>query len=248
MVNDLSKTGSELITDKGIATLRFNLPPANILTEPEFIDPRLLLELANDDTTLALIVTGAGRHFSSGADPERINLIADRPDLLLSKMLAGSELLRTLSALTIPVVAAVNGVCFGGGLEVALACHMRIASPKAYFAFPDVNHGWMPGLGGIYIMVHRTGTAATLLHALGGNIFDAPEALRSGVGDLISPDAKVYDYTLEYMHRLVDNRPKIVVTSIVGALNNAARMKSEEALAEETKLFCRLATREGAGK
>ena len=122
----------------------------NYLPQPDFVDIEEIKKWTSEDDLKGIIITGLGRNFSAGADIENLNKLSQNEDLLQEKMELGKNVLDFIENLNIPVIAAINGVCFGGGLEIALACHIRIASPKALFAFPEINHGIIPGLGGTY--------------------------------------------------------------------------------------------------
>jgi enoyl-CoA hydratase/carnithine racemase len=141
MMTDRTITG-----DIGLLTL--NNPPQNYLTEPEFIPASELKKWIEDNGLKGLVITGSGRHFSGGAQLESVFSMAADEERMEGRMARGKELLRYIEELDIPVAAAISGVCFGGGLEIALACHIRICSENSLFAFPETNQGLMPGLGG----------------------------------------------------------------------------------------------------
>lgn len=235
------KASAILSRQGNIALLSFSQPPHNYIQEPEFIAPETLLQLEEDNTTHALVIHGMGRHFSAGANPDQLRLMAADKELLLHKMQKGAALLNAIGNLRLPVIAAISGLCFGGGLEIALACHIRIAAPNTLFAFPEANLNLMPGLGGIYRMANRCGTANTLIAALAADTLNAVQAQQKNLADIIAPGNNVLDFAVHYAEKLIAGRPKHVIMSIMQALNNAARLPAEKALEEETKLFCNLA-------
>jgi len=242
----LSQTDNILIEKKGcISVLKINTPPQNYLKSPSFISKELLYHIADDQEIKGIIITGIGRHFSAGADLNHLFELAQNPEDLLQAMEAGNTLLDDISALPIPVAAAINGVCMGGGLEIAIACHIRIASAKSIFAFPEINANLIPGLGGIIRMATQSGTFPALSAILSGETFDAQKALEYRVVHQLTEE-KVLDYTLAYMNTLVASKPKKVVVSIMQSIHNAYKLPLHEALNEETHMFCALALEEAA--
>ncbi|MEI6124613.1 MAG: enoyl-CoA hydratase/isomerase family protein [Bacteroidota bacterium] len=228
-----------------IAVLKISNPPQNFLKAPAFISKEYLKFISDQDDVKGIVISGVGRHFSAGANIDNLFKLTRDTKLLISEMSAGSELLECISILNIPVVAAINGVCWGGGLEIALACHIRFASVKALFAFPEVNTNLIPGLGGIFRLAHKTGTAEALVLILSGETFNASTALKFNVVDALIEE-NVLDYTIRYITNLVNLKPKKVINSIMQALVNAKKLDLHVALHEETRLFCELALDEAA--
>jgi len=227
------------ITDE-IGILKLNNPPQNYLIEPAFADLEKLQRCLNDDIK-GLIITGTGRHFSAGADMSHLKEMAANGGALEKKMTAGNRLLNFIYNLDIPTIAAIKGVCFVGGLEIALSCQIRFCNSKALFAFPEVNHGLIPGLGGIVRASHLIGNAALLQMALGGDVMDAGKALEIKLVDAIIETEEVENYAIKMMKKMVEDRSPEVIHAIMQAIRNSEKMTMEEAIAEETKLFCKLA-------
>ena len=146
----MEKTGQvSLEVDQHIGIIRIDNPPGNYLVRPEFISLETLRHWIEKSQIKGMIISGTGKHFSGGADLETLFSQSGDASILESEITKGIELLHFIEDIEIPVLAAINGICFGGGLEIALACHMRICSRNALFAFPEINHGITPGLGGI---------------------------------------------------------------------------------------------------
>ncbi len=235
-----------IVEKKGcIAIIKINNPPQNYLKSPVFIGKEEILAITAGEDVKGLIITGMGRHFSVGADLDNLFELVKNPDILKHEMTAGSELLEQISELKIPVVAAINGACWGGGLEIALSCHIRFASAKSLFAFPEINSGLMPGLGGIARLVKESGTFAAVSNILSGEIFDAEKALKCNVVHQLTEE-NVLEYSLKYLNSLVESKPKKVIVSIMQSIHNAYKLPLHEALHEETRMFCELAEEEAA--
>ena len=228
------------ITDE-IGILIVKNPPQNYLTEPEFIPVTELKEWIEGNYLKALIISGSGRHFSAGANLDSIYTLAAGGEQMEVTMDKGKELLAFLQDLDIPVVAAISGVCFGGGLEIALACHIRICSENALFAFPETNHGLMPGLGGTLRLRERISLQESLKMILGGDIINAEEALLLNVVDTIVKNEEPLPYTLHFLRRITEGRPLKIINYVMRSLKNAKRLPPEETLREETRMFSDLA-------
>jgi enoyl-CoA hydratase/carnithine racemase len=226
-----------------IGILSIDNPPQNYLTEPDFLDLSKLKEWTADETLKGIILTGKGRHFSAGADFANLKRLSRDPGLLYSKMTRGKEILDYLDDLELPTIAAIRGACFGGGLEIALACHIRVSSQNALYAFPEINLNLLPGLGGTVRLTERLPYSTALQILLAGGIVSAEQALEIGLADHLVPARQVYNFSLSLMKKMVDARPVEVIRSVVRALNNSRRMSAREAMEEETRMFCELAAK-----
>jgi len=134
-------------------------------------------KIEGDSSIGAVIITGAGdKAFVAGADITELQIL-DGPN---GKVFAqrGQMIFSKLEDLDRPVIAAINGFALGGGCELALACHIRIASSNAKFGQPEVNLGIIPGYGGTQRLPRTVGTSMALQMILSGNIINADEALR----------------------------------------------------------------------
>ena len=158
-------------------------------------------------------------------------------------MTRGKEILNYLDDIEVPTIAAIRGACFGGGLEIALACHIRVCSQNALFAFPETNLNLLPGLGGTVRLPEKLPFSTALQILLSGGIISAEKALEIRLADHLVPSRQVCNFSLSLMKKMVDNRPIEVIRSVVRALNNSRRMSAREAMEEETRMFCELAVK-----
>lgn len=228
------------ITDD-IGILILESPPQNYLTDPEFIPLEELKEWIEGNNLKALVIAGSGRHFSGGANLDSIYAMAEDGMQMESRMGKGKELLNYLQDLEIPVAAAISGACFGGGLEIALACHLIICSENAMFAFPETNHGLMPGLGGTSCLSERIPLKDSLKMILGGDIVNAEEALLLKVVDTVIHDEEPLTYALNFLQKITEGRQLKVINYVMRALKNSRKLPIEESMLEETRMFCDLA-------
>lgn len=242
--NSRERAGWEIRDEIGILTL--DNPPENYIYEPEFV-PLPVLETWISDTSLkGILIHGAGKHFSAGGDLTRLfDRISENADLP-AMMQAGHQLIARLHALHLPMVAAIHGVCFGGGLELALACHIRIAGEHALFAFPETGLHLIPGMGGTLRLPSVTGLAQATRLILSGEIIGAEEALLIGLIDEIRPRQELFDQAFQLLKRMTAGISLPVIQAVMQTLQRAETLRPEEAIREETALFCKLALAEAA--
>ncbi len=143
---------------------------------------------AADGGVRALVITGAGRAFVAGAD---IAALRDLSDAFAARetSLGGQDVANTLAALPFPTVAAINGFALGGGLELALAADLRVASPGARMGLPEVGLGLIPGFGGTQRLPRLIGLGRALDLILTGRHVSAEEALQLGLVNRVADDA-----------------------------------------------------------
>ncbi len=213
----------------------------NYLETPDFIQIEKFREWIEEPGLKGIIICGIGRNFSAGANLEKLNELAKNYQLLSKRLTQGKNLLNEIENLEIPVIASIDGICFGGGLEIALACHMRIASKNALFAFPEINHGLIPGLGGAFRSVKLLKHKAFEI-ILNGDMINAEKALEIGLIDDITNDNDAFLLAMEKMQSMTEGRSPELIRYAMQALKNAGCLNKEDALQKETEMFCKLAT------
>ena len=170
--------------DGNVAVITLQNPPVNALGHAVRQDlQHALTKLAADDDALAAVLIGEGRGFSAGADITEFGKTRKAPLL--------AEILDALELCPKPVVAAIHGVALGGGLELALCCHYRVADANARVGLPEVKIGLIPGAGGTQRLPRLTGVEAAVEIITSGRMVDAAEAKAFGVV------SEVYDAELE---------------------------------------------------
>ena len=194
----MTYTCLDLTCTDGIATLTFNRPKAL-----NALNSALLTELADavrqvdaDETVRVLILTGAGeKSFIAGADITEIATLSP----LGAKQFAqfGQEVISSLQALPIPVIAAVNGFALGGGCEMALACDFIYASEKAIFGLPEITLGLIPGFGGTQRLARLIGANRTKEMVFTGRHLSAAEAREIGLVNKVFAPEELMTKTLD---------------------------------------------------
>jgi enoyl-CoA hydratase len=198
--------------EDGVATLTLNRPAKhNAITAAMGGEiERLARQVDTDPAIKVLIVTGAGgRSFSAGSD---VNMLDDLGTPWEGRNRAdyGRDYVSPLLGLRKPAIAAIDGYCLGGGLEVAICCDIRLATPRSTFGAPEVQRGWHAGSGNTSILPRIVGYGNAALWVLTGDHFPAEEAHRVGlVQRLVSPEA-LMDEARRLAERLVRNPPVAV--------------------------------------
>jgi enoyl-CoA hydratase len=160
-----------------------------------------------DRTIRVLIVTGAGdKVFVAGADVNTLLARSNRETLDA----ANNRLFSRLEAIALPTIAAINGFALGGGLELALACDLRIAADNAQLGLPETGLGIIPGAGGTHRLPRLVGIGVAKDMILAGTILDAEEALRVGLVNKVVPGKKLMATAREYGDRIAKRAPVAV--------------------------------------
>ena len=182
----------------------------------------------------AVILTGSGKAFVAGTDiGELKSLTAESAKEFALK---GQELFSLIGNLGKPVIAAVNGYALGGGCELALACHIRIASENAKFGQPEVNLGIMPGYGATQRLPRLIGKGRAAEMVLTGATVDAGEALKIGLVNKVVPQAELMN-AAEAIARSILAKGEMSVRNILNALNVSEMTTLAEGLNLEAVLF-----------
>ncbi|MBN1200083.1 MAG: enoyl-CoA hydratase/isomerase family protein [Bacteroidales bacterium] len=230
----------------GIGILTISNPPENYLFEPEFVPLAQLRQWTGDSALKGILIRGKGKHFSAGGDLRQLFTLVSEDDNLDEKLAAGHGIINHLHQTNLPLVAAIHGVCFGGGLEIALACDIRVAAENALFAAPETSHGLIPGMGGTIRIPATVGIPNALQMILTGEILTAEEAVNIHLVDMIVPRKELFSSAFNLLHRMVKNGSPRIIRAVVETLRNASTMPAGQAACEETKIFCELAKEEYA--
>ena len=162
-------------------------------------------ELTASPEVGGIIVTGAGRAFVAGADIAELSALNPVEMYALSRR--GQEVFARFEDSSKPVIAAVHGFALGGGCELAMACHVRIASDLAKFGQPEVKLGLIPGYGGTQRLPRLVGPGHAAQLLLTGEIIDAAEASRIGLVNRVVPGAELMSFAEGMMKQMLANAP-----------------------------------------
>jgi enoyl-CoA hydratase len=195
-----------------------------------------------DDGVRAVVITGAGRAFSAGADVAEIaeHLAAGPERAVRDFVLRGQALTRRVELFPKPVLAAVNGLAYGGGLELTEATHLAVASEDARFAKAEIDLGIIPCFGGTQRLPRIAGRKRALELVLTGASIDAREALRLGLVNRVVPPAEVVPETLRLAEAIASKSP-VAVSAALAAVVRGLEVSPEAGLALEAEVFHRVA-------
>jgi enoyl-CoA hydratase len=221
----------------GVATLTVNRPDKlNALNETVIRELGQAAEsLAADPAVRGVILTGAGpKAFVAGADISE--LATQSPLEGKRRSLVGQAVFRRFEAMRKPVIAAVNGFCLGGGCELAMACHLRIASSTAHFGQPEVKLGIGPGYGGTARLPRLVGRGRALELLLSADMIGAEEAWRIGlVNRVVAPEALLAE-TEKLLRTMLAQGP-LAVAAVLESVDAGLEMGQAEALLLEANHF-----------
>lgn len=225
--------------DNGVTVLILDRPrSANTISAQLSRELVACLEVLRLDPELrVLVLTGAGRHFCAGADlrdPER-----EMPGWLD----LGRRAVDALAALDVPVIAAINGTAFGGGLEMALACDIRIAEPGARLGLPEIKFGALPGGGGLSRLQAVVGTSVAATLVMSGRSISADEGERYGLLTLASAGSSAVETALVLADELAERASYATRTAKL-ILRQSFGQAPDAIMAIEYRLVDRMATPE----
>lgn len=230
------KTISFELNDRGIVRLTINRPEKlNALNNQvlnELTEAFKEIQINND--IKGVILTGSGdKAFVAGADIKELADLDERSGKMASQK--GQQIFQSIEDTRKPVIALVNGYALGGGAELAMACHLRIATPNAVFGLPEVGLGLIPGYGGTQRLTHIVGKARALEMILTGKQIKANQALEMGLVNMVSEDAE--DEAQSLMNKILKNGP-IAVSKAITAVYYSDDSKGYQVEADLFGLLC----------
>lgn len=236
----------KLSVEERVAVVTIDHPPANALDAVTLAElDAVISEVGADANIKAVVITGAGQFaFSTGADINTINRIAS-PDEARALVLKGQTILNKIEALRKPVIAAINAWCLGGGNELAMACHMRVASDRARFGQPECNLGLVPGFGGTQRLPRLVGKAKALELLLTGDVFPAQEAYRIGLVNKLVPEGDVVKAARDLAKRIVA-KSSASTSLTMEAVEQGMQTSLADGLLVEAGVFARVMATEDA--
>jgi len=232
-----------------IALLTIDHPPVNsfnkrVITElDEAVD-----QVMTDDEVKAVVITGGGTNaFVAGADIPEIKELLEHPDDGYGEARAfierGQGVNLKIETAKKPVIAAINGFCLGGGLELAMACHMRICSDRARLGQPEINLGLIPGWGGTQRLPRIVGKAKALEMILTGDMITAQEAYRVGLVNKVVPAGAILKEARGLARKIV-SKSKFPIAATLRAVTEGIETEVEQGLEIEKEQFVGLADTE----
>lgn len=212
---------STLLThlENGIFTITINRPDKlNALNKDVFTDLNTALdEVENNQEIKSVIITGSGpKAFVAGADIAEFGGLTKEEAMALARR--GHNTFARIENTAKPVVAAVNGFALGGGCELAMSCHFRVASENAKFGQPEVNLGLIPGYGGTQRLVQLIGKGKALELLMSAHMIDANEAKELGLVNYVTTSETLLEHTKKILE-VINSKAPLAVAGCIRAAN-----------------------------
>lgn len=207
------------ILENGILTITINRPDKlNALNKDVFTDlNKALDEVESNNKIRSVIITGAGpKAFVAGADISEFGGLSKTEAMALAKR--GQDTFAKIENSVKPIVAAVNGFALGGGCELAMSCHFRIASENAKFGQPEVNLGLIPGYGGTQRLVQLIGKGKAMELLMSAHMIDAAEAKQLGLVNYVTTADTLLEHTKKILD-IINSKAPLAVAGCIKAAN-----------------------------
>ncbi len=222
--------------EQGVLTVTVNRPDKlNALNRTVIDDLFVLMDQVETDPAIrGVILTGAGaKAFVAGADISEFTALSKEEAMALAKR--GQDCFFRIERSAKPIIAAVNGFALGGGCELAMSCHFRIAAENAKFGQPEVNLGLIPGYGGTQRLTQLVGKGRALELMMSGNMINATEAHRMGLVNHVFPLESLLEEAKKLMNTILSKGPQSVGRVIAAV--NAAGTPNDGGYVEEVRHF-----------
>lgn len=209
--------------ENGIFTITINRPDKlNALNKDVIADlSKAIDEVYNNAEIKTAIITGAGeKGFVAGADISEFIPLDNATGAALAQK--GQDVFNKIENSPKPIVAAVNGFALGGGCELAMSCHFRLASENAKFGQPEVNLGLIPGYGGTQRLTQLVGKGKAMELTMTGDMIGADEAKALGLVNYVLPQAELLAKTKEILQKIQSKAP-LAIAKVISCVNEAAK-------------------------
>ncbi|NWQ43429.1 enoyl-CoA hydratase/isomerase family protein [Bacillus sp. EB106-08-02-XG196] len=232
----------KLKVENNIAFIFVDNPPANALNSHTINGLKECIHFINqeDSRIKVVIISGEGKFFIAGADIKEFVPAIGNSQTGEEMAKRAQALFSEIEKMEIPIIAAINGACLGGGLELAMACHMRIAADDALLGQPEVNLGLIPGFGGTQRLPRLTNKAKAIELILTGDFIKGPEAERIGLVNRSCPSEFLMDEAIKLANKIANERSAKSVAAALYAVTKGTKVELEEGLDLEAGLFGKL--------
>ncbi|MFC5712715.1 enoyl-CoA hydratase [Thalassorhabdus alkalitolerans] len=219
-----------------IGYITINRPPANALAKALLEDfEKAIEELEQDSEVKVIILHGEGKFFAAGADIKEFTQVNNEEEFArLSKN--GQLLFERLEALTKPVIAAIHGAALGGGLELAMACHIRIATEEAKLGLPELNLGIIPGFAGTQRLTHIAGSAKAAEMMLSGEPITGREAKAVGLVNQVCAEGEHLETAVKLAEKIA-SKSAVNIRMIMELLSYSKGEDFRKGVEREAELF-----------
>lgn len=226
----------KLDIEDNIAILTIESPPANALSTKLLSSLDEKFEVINkNENVKAIILKGEGKFFSAGADIKEFTSLQNASDTT-SLAENGQKVFKKIENNRIPVIASIHGAALGGGLELALSCHIRIVTKTAILGLPETTLGIIPGFAGTQRLPNVVGQAKATEMMLTGDPINGVEAGKYGLANHVVEEEELEDVTKKIAQKIA-SKSKLTINHVMELISYATRENFEEGVAKEAELF-----------
>lgn len=234
-----------LKVENRVAYIAINNPPANAMSSETVSGLSASIDyVASEPEVKSIVITGEGKFFVAGADIKEFVPAFDSEEKGKALSVNAQAVLNKIEQLKKPVIAAINGACLGGGLELAMSCHMRIAADEAKLGQPELNLGLIPGFGGTQRLARLTNKSKALEIILTGQLIDGKKAESIGLVNKSVPLAELMNEAKQLAEAIALNKSQPSVAATIEAVNKGLETTLDEGLEIESDLWAKLFTTE----
>jgi len=222
--------------EDGVAIITIARPPANALSRGIIAEVDAVLdEVENDDTVRVLVLHGEGRFFSAGADIKEFTEVGSGDEF--SKLANnGQQVFERVESFSKPIIAAIHGAALGGGLELAMSCHLRFVTESAKLGLPELQLGLIPGFGGTQRLPRYVGVAKAAEMMFTSEPISGTEAVQWGLANRAFTDEALLEETLKVAKKIAKKSP-VALKAAIQTLQYAKHASFYEGIEAEAKSF-----------
>ncbi|MFX3674542.1 MAG: enoyl-CoA hydratase [Paenisporosarcina sp.] len=219
-----------------VAKVTINRPPANALSRALILEiNELLSAVEHDDSVRVIVLHGEGRFFSAGADIKEFTSIKSGEEFT-ALAASGQEIFERVERFSKPVIASIHGAALGGGLELAMSCHMRIVSDSAKLGLPELQLGLIPGFAGTQRLPRLVGVPKSAEMLLTSEPISGLEAVQWGLANRAYPEEELISKTMELAYKIAKKGP-VAVKAAIDMLQYAKSYSYDEGVKAEAQSF-----------
>lgn len=222
--------------EDGVAIITIARPPANALSRGIIAEVNAVLdEVENDDAVRVLVLHGEGRFFSAGADIKEFTGVVSGDEF--SKLANnGQQVFERVESFSKPIIAAIHGAALGGGLELAMSCHLRFVTESAKLGLPELQLGLIPGFGGTQRLPRYVGVAKAAEMMFTSEPISGTEAVQWGLANRAFTDEALLEETLKVAKKIAKKSP-VALKAAIQTLQYAKHASFYEGIEAEAKSF-----------
>lgn len=226
-------------TDNNVAYLTITSPPANALSSALLKDLEAQLDhIEREDNIKAVVIKGNGNFFSAGADIKEFTSLQNASDYQ-SLSEKGQQLFDRMEHFPVPIIAAIHGAALGGGLELAMACHIRVVTENAKLGLPEVTLGIIPGFAGTQRLPNYVGSQKAYEMILTGEPISGREAYETGLANHVTSENDVFDKAMNLAEKIAE-KSKLTIHSVMRLIPYTKTGQFKEGVQAEAQEFAEI--------